>query len=43
VAAVDEESPSEVAARADLTVDGAAGAVSLLRALADAAAQSVTR
>jgi len=43
VAAVDEESPSEVAARADLTVDGAAGAVSLLRALADAGTKSVTR
>jgi trehalose 6-phosphate phosphatase len=37
VAAVDHESPSEVAARADLTVHGAAGAVTLLRALADAA------
>jgi trehalose 6-phosphate phosphatase len=38
VAAVDAESPPEVAARADLTVDGATGAVELLRALADAAA-----
>ena len=37
VAAVDTESPAEVAARADLTVAGAAGAVALLRALADAA------
>jgi trehalose 6-phosphate phosphatase len=37
VAAVDAESPPEVAARADLTVDGAVGAVELLRALADAA------
>jgi trehalose 6-phosphate phosphatase len=37
VAAVDAESPPEVAARADLTVDGAIGAVELLRALADAA------
>jgi len=37
VAAVDAESPPEVAARADLTVDGATGAVELLRALADAA------
>jgi trehalose 6-phosphate phosphatase len=38
VAAVDAESPPEVAARADLTVQGAEGAVELLRALADAAA-----
>jgi trehalose 6-phosphate phosphatase len=38
VAAVDAESPPEVAARADVTVRGAAGAVALLRALADAAA-----
>jgi trehalose 6-phosphate phosphatase len=38
VAAVDPESPAEVAARADLTVPGAVGAVALLRALADAAA-----
>ena len=38
VAAVDAESPPEVATRADLTVDGATGAVELLRALADAAA-----
>jgi trehalose 6-phosphate phosphatase len=38
VAAVDAESPPEVAARADVTVPGAAGAVALLRALADAAA-----
>jgi trehalose 6-phosphate phosphatase len=37
VAAVDTESPAEVAARADLTVPGATGAVELLRALADAA------
>jgi trehalose 6-phosphate phosphatase len=37
VAAVDTESPAEVARRADLSVDGAAGAVALLRALADAA------
>ncbi|HEX3333574.1 MAG TPA: trehalose-phosphatase [Acidimicrobiales bacterium] len=37
VAAVDHESPPEVAARADLTVAGAAGAVALLRRLADAA------
>jgi hypothetical protein len=39
VAAVDHESPPEVAARADLTVRGAAGAVEVLRALADAAAR----
>ena len=38
VAAVDTESPPEVAARADLTVRGAAGAVALLRTLAGAAA-----
>ncbi len=38
VAAVDRESPPEVAARADLTVSGATGAVALLRLLADAAA-----
>ncbi len=37
VAAVDAESPPEVAVHADLTVHGAAGAVELLRALADAA------
>jgi trehalose 6-phosphate phosphatase len=37
VAAVDVESPPEVAARADLTVRGAEGAVELLRVLADAA------
>ena len=37
VAAVDVESPPEVAARADLTVRGAEGAVQLLRVLADAA------
>jgi trehalose 6-phosphate phosphatase len=37
VAAVDAESPPEVAARADLTVHGATGAVELLRVLADAA------
>jgi trehalose 6-phosphate phosphatase len=36
VAAVDEESPTEVAARADLTVDGALGAVALLLQLAQA-------
>ncbi len=42
VAAVDAESPAEVAAGADLTVDGAAGAVELLRALADAATAAVT-
>ncbi len=40
VAAVDAESPAEVAARADLTVEGATGAVALLRALADAASAS---
>jgi trehalose 6-phosphate phosphatase len=40
VAAVDDESPAEVAAHADLTVQGAAGAVALLRALADAASAS---
>ncbi len=39
VAAVDAESPREVAEHADLTVRGAAGAVELLRALADAAGQ----
>jgi trehalose 6-phosphate phosphatase len=38
VAAIDAESPPEVAARADLTVRGAEGAVELLHALADAAA-----
>ncbi len=38
VAAVDRESPAEVAARADLTVRGATGAVELLGALAHAAA-----
>jgi len=38
VAAVDDESPPEVAARADLTVRAAAGAVALLQELADAAA-----
>jgi trehalose 6-phosphate phosphatase len=37
VAVVDAGSPPEVAARADLTVPGATGAVALLRALADAA------
>ncbi len=37
VAAVDAESPPEVAARADFTVQGATGAVALLRVLADAA------
>jgi trehalose 6-phosphate phosphatase len=40
VAAVDSESPAAVAERADLTVPGAAGAVALLRALADAVAAS---
>jgi trehalose 6-phosphate phosphatase len=40
VAAVDAESPAAVAAAADLTVPGAAGAVALLRRLADAAAGS---
>ncbi len=34
IAAVDAESPPEVAARADVTVQGATGAVELLRALA---------
>jgi trehalose 6-phosphate phosphatase len=42
VAAVDTESPPEVAARADLTVQGAVGAVELLRVLADAAAATPT-
>lgn len=37
IAAVDTESPKKVADAADLTVDGAAGAVGLLRALNDAA------
>ncbi len=37
VAAVDSGSPPEVAARADLTVRGAVGAVELLQSLADAA------
>jgi trehalose 6-phosphate phosphatase len=37
VAVVDQESPPEVAAAADLTVPGAAGAIALLRVLADAA------
>jgi len=37
VAAVDAESPPEVAARADFTVQGAPGAAELLRVLADAA------
>jgi len=37
VAAVDTESPASVAAAADLTVPGAAGAVALLHELADAA------
>jgi trehalose 6-phosphate phosphatase len=40
VAAVDRESPREVAARADITVRGAAGAVELLRALAHSAADA---
>lgn len=40
VAAVDAESAPEVAARADLTVPGARGAVASLRALADATVQS---
>ena len=39
VAAIDNETPREVAARADLTVRGAVGAVELLRALADSAAE----
>ncbi len=38
VAAVDTESPRQVAEQADITVAGAPGAVELLRALADAAA-----
>jgi trehalose-phosphatase len=38
VAVVDEGSPHEVAAAADLTVPGASGAVALLRTLADAVA-----
>ena len=38
VAAVDSESPRQVAARADLEVQGAVGAVALLRTMADAAA-----
>ena len=38
VAAVDAESPPAVAAAADLTVDGALGAVALLREIAAAAA-----
>ncbi len=42
VAAVDAESPADVAAAADLTVHGAAGAVELLRALADAATAAMT-
>jgi trehalose 6-phosphate phosphatase len=37
IAAVDQESPREVAEQADVTVTGATGAVVLLRALADAA------
>jgi trehalose 6-phosphate phosphatase len=41
VAAVDTESPREVAAHADLTVRGAVGAVELLRTMADAAATGV--
>ena len=43
VAAVDAESPREVAAQADLTVPGAAGAVALLRTLADAAGGTTER
>ncbi len=39
VAAVDEESPPEVAAQADMTVEGATGAVALLQDLAEALAQ----
>jgi hypothetical protein len=35
VAAVDTESPAQVAQAADLTVSGATGAVALLRRLAD--------
>jgi trehalose 6-phosphate phosphatase len=42
VAAVDHESPPEVAAAADLTVAGATGAVALLRQLADAASASAS-
>jgi trehalose 6-phosphate phosphatase len=38
VAVVDDESPPDVAARADLTVPGAPAAVDLLRAIARAAA-----
>jgi trehalose 6-phosphate phosphatase len=38
VAAVDEESPPEVAAQADMTVEGATGAVALLEELAEALA-----
>jgi trehalose 6-phosphate phosphatase len=41
VAVVDEGSPPEVAARADLTVAGATGAVALLRTLADTATAAV--
>jgi trehalose 6-phosphate phosphatase len=41
VAAVDAESPPAVAAAADLTVQGADGAVALLRQLADAAVSDV--
>jgi trehalose 6-phosphate phosphatase len=40
VAAVDAESPPTVAAAADLSVPGAAGAVALLRALSEAAASA---
>ncbi len=43
VAAVDSESPPEVAEQADVTVPGAAGAVGLLRVLADAAAGSTAQ
>jgi len=43
VAAVDTESPPEVAAAADLSVPGAAGAVEVLRALSEAAAARVAQ
>jgi trehalose 6-phosphate phosphatase len=43
VAAVDSESPAAVADAADLSVPGAAGAVALLRAVADAAATAARR
>ncbi len=43
VAAVDAESPPAVAAAADLSVPGAAGAVALLRALAEAAVRDTAQ